>query len=344
MSKGWRKLRVFLQVSVSLTLLALVTTWVGGSGVLETLRGLSLHAVVAAVGIYALSTVLNSFRWQLLLRNLRIDEDLGPLTGLFLIGQFFSLFLPTGIGGDVVRVYQVARRSRKTAETIMATLQDRVLLFSATLLTGLASALSFYPQLPSNLRLPLIGSLVLGSVGLPILLYPQLLAALGRLFGLRVHDRAAGNRLLAGIRNMLRAVVELPPLGLPQLMIQLPLATIQVMLGVAIGYVLAQSLNLAISYGELCLVIPVVYLVRMVPISLNGYGVAEGSMVFFLSLFGVPSDQGFGLALVLLAVSTSMPLVGGLVLAVQSVRGTWVGSPDEAPQNFATANVEAISP
>jgi uncharacterized membrane protein YbhN (UPF0104 family) len=105
--------RVLLQALVSAAVLAVLLTAARRGDVLASLRELVPGAVAAAVGLQLAACVLNARRWQVLLGRLGVHERLGALTALYLIGQFFSLFLPTSAGGDAVRIYQVARRCRR---------------------------------------------------------------------------------------------------------------------------------------------------------------------------------------------------------------------------------------
>jgi hypothetical protein len=90
-------------------------------------------------------------------------------------------------------------------------------------------------------------------------------------------------------------------------------------------YLIGRSMGIGAGFMAFCLVVPMVWIVRMAPISLNGIGVSEGSVVFLIGLFDVPADQALVLALAILGIMTSTALFGGLLLALRIARGTWAG-------------------
>src|SRR4029078_6341620 len=129
-------LRVLLQGLTSLALIVLLIGAAQSANLLASFRAIQPGASAIARGLQLLGFVLNSRRWQLLLANVGIAERLPNLTALYFIGAFCSLFLPTGTGGDIVRAYDVARRSGRMTEAVIATLQERLLGLGASLLIG----------------------------------------------------------------------------------------------------------------------------------------------------------------------------------------------------------------
>jgi uncharacterized protein (TIRG00374 family) len=290
-------------------------------------------AVLLAVGLQLLAFVLNSRRWQLLLANVGIAERLSNLTALYFIGMFCSLFLPTGTGGDIVRTYDVARRSGRMTEAVIATLQERLLGLGASLLIGMAAMLYYLPLVPIQLRVWMLIILVVGVTGITLLLYPQLLLQLTRrLWRMHGHrprlQRLAAQRFVARVIAIVRPIGDLPPLQPLRIAVLLMMALTAVLLGVAMYFVIGRSMGLQVGLMAFCLAVPLVWIVRMVPISLNGIGVSEGSFVFLMSLFAVPADKSLALALAVFGAMTAGALLGGVMLAWRVIRGTWAQARD----------------
>jgi uncharacterized membrane protein YbhN (UPF0104 family) len=333
--------RVLFQAVVSLVLVAVLVIVALRTQVFSTLATLQPGAVAWAAGLYVVACVFNSLRWQLLLRNGGVRERLGRLTALYFIGMFFTLFLPTTVGGDAFRIYEVARRSGRPTETIVATLQERLLNLGTGLLIGLGATLYFLPLIP----MPLCVWIVLGQVGaavvISLLLYPTLLGAAARgtwrALGHRpAMRRLVEHRLVARVLGVLRPVVDSPPPRPSQMVPLLSLAGMPVFLAVGMHYVVGRSLEIQAGFLVYCLVVPVVWVVRMLPVSLNGLGVGEGAFVLLMGMFAVPEGQALALALTMLGLQTGLALAGGVVLAVRLARGTWasVRAPAELGQPF----------
>jgi len=335
-------MRVLVQAIVSLALIGMLIVAAQSANLMASFRAIQPSAIVIAAGLQMLAFALNSRRWQLLLANAGIAERLPYLTALYFIGTFCSLFLPTGTGGDVVRAYDVARRSGRPTETIMATLQERLLGLGASLLIGLVAMLYYLPLVPIQLQIWMLIILFGGVSGITLLLYPQLLFVLvGRVWQAQGHrpllKRITRLRLVAHALVAIRPIGELPPLKTSKLVLLLGMAITAVLMGIAMYYVIGRSMGIQVGLIAFCMVVPLVWIVRMVPISLNGIGVGEGSFVFLMSLFGVPAEKSLALALAVLGVMTGVALLGGALLAWRIGRGTWSNVRHTAAEQSAEA-------
>src|SRR5262245_2992103 len=342
MAKGWRVLRTGLQVGLSLGLLVLLV-WLARQGnLLASFRSIRPSVIAVAASLYVLASVLNACRWQLLLRHQGIDESLRELGALYFIGQFCSLFLPTAAGGDAVRVYEVSRGGRSPWRALLATLQERLIGLGVTMGVGFVAALCYLALLPPALRwLTLIVQLG-GLVAVGALLYPgPAVHLLSCLVPARVR-RLAEARWAARPRELLRSVRDLPPLGASVVVPLLLLALASFGLNALMYRALGAELGAGVGLLGYCLVVPLVWVVRMLPVSFNGIGVGEGAFVFLAGLFGVPADSALALSLTVLGVQTGIALVGGLLLAVRVAtrwRG-WSGCLTPAPAASPTGPVE----
>jgi len=316
--QGRPAVRILLQAGVSCALLAALFFAARRGDVLASLQALAPGAIAAAIGLQVMACFLNSRRWQILLERVGVRERLGPLTALYLIGQFFSLFLPTSAGGDAVRIYHVARRSGRTGPALLATLQERLLGLGVTLIIGLAATAIYWWSLPLALRVWGTVFQVGGVAAVGLLLYPRPLLATASRLGLLRGERPALVRLRAGLRSL----ANVPALKPSQLLALLALAGAAVLITIGSYRVLAGALGVDASFTVLCLVIPLVWLVRMLPISLNGLGVGEGAFVFLMGLFAVPTDKALALALALLGLQTAVGLIGGLLMVLRLAAGT----------------------
>jgi uncharacterized protein (TIRG00374 family) len=109
---------------------------------LQVHPGYLLSALVVAL----LGVVVRAYRWQVLLSALEVEVPLGQLTALYFIGFLFTNVLPTGFGGDPIRMYELSRYTHKTAESAGTVLADRF--FGLIVLQAMAVvALAFGYQL-----------------------------------------------------------------------------------------------------------------------------------------------------------------------------------------------------
>ncbi len=75
--------------------------------------------MAAALGIYGAMIAVSAWRWRVLIETQQVDCSIGHLVSSFLVATFFNNFLPSNIGGDVVRIADtaplMASRTRATA-------------------------------------------------------------------------------------------------------------------------------------------------------------------------------------------------------------------------------------
>lgn len=336
------RLRVALQAAVSAGLVGLLVALARRGELAVSLAALRAADVALAGGLLALAYALNGWRWQLLLAHVGVRERLPRLVELYFIGVFFSLFLPTSAGGDAYRVYEVSRGGRPLLRVFYATLQERLLGLGVIMLIGLVATLSYAVLLPASLGAALVLVQAMGAAAVVMLLYPgplltlvtRLRPAEGRPWLRRLAESPLGQRL-GGAARSLR---EMPGLSAGRCLLVVGLAAAANLLAVATYAVVDQSLGLGVSFSAYCMVIPLVAVVRMLPVSLNGIGVGEGAFVFLIGLFAVPADKALALALTLFGLQTVVALSGGLLLAARVVRGRTsacptaaVATPPEAP-------------
>ena len=81
----------------------------GRAEFVETIRGVDPFYLALSFLVSVVMNLVSSYKWQVLLVSKRIFVSLYRLFALYYIGKFFNLFLPTGMGGDVARVYELGR-------------------------------------------------------------------------------------------------------------------------------------------------------------------------------------------------------------------------------------------
>jgi glycosyltransferase 2 family protein len=323
-------LRVVLQVGLALGLLLLMIRMVQGGRLLEELQTIPLWAFVLGLTIQLVGFPISILRWHLLLRYTGVHEPYPRLVQLYFIGLFCSLFLPTGTGGDVVRVIEVARTSRKPAETALATLQERFFGLGVSMLIGLSATLYYLPIMPPDLRSWALILQIGGAAIVAFLIYPQLLFAMVGWVWQRLRHRQfahqfANHPWIQQMLKVMKPITQLPPLPIQLLGLLLLVSSCAALFGIVPYYIVGQALDPSISFPMVCLVVPLVWVIRMAPISLGGIGVSEGSFTFLIGLFGIASATGLALALAGLAIQTSCALLGGALLLSRILRGTWQG-------------------
>jgi hypothetical protein len=318
-----KRVRGILQVVLSLALLAWLTSRVGLDVIASTLSDISWSWYIPAFLLFLANVVLRAYRWYILLAALDRDVSYGRLLYLYFVGFFFNNFIPSGFGGDVVKVISLQRDQTRGAEALSSVVMDRLvgLIGSASLAlaaltwngiqlwTGHASS---SVDLPPTLLL--ITALI--SLGVPagFLLVRQVnplkLLARHLPFTQRITQHAGLRRLVQTIRGYSLSAL------LQSLLISLPFT-----LGlVAIQYSIARALSVDVPFYLFPLFVPIIAIINALPISFNGLGMREGVYQFLFVPVGVSSASAIAMSLAFYFLRVSAGLIGGLLYALKSAR------------------------
>ena len=316
-SSGRRALVLGLKIVVSVGLLALLLWKSDAPRLWHYVRSASIAWLATALGFYLLMILASSWRWGLLLTAQGVEVPARTLTGSFLVATFFNNFLPSNIGGDVIRIADTAKpaQSRTLAATVV--LLDRgVGLLGLVLLAAVAATTATEEGMPSG-PVPAwaLWALFVGgaSVATPLILAPglleKLLSPLRRLHPEWVDARL--ERLSEALARFRAAPVALVGCFTGAIVVQALL--------VAFYAAVARAIGVHVSPWHMAVVVPVSFLVQMLPLSVNGLGLREATFSFYFARLGLPIEAALVISLLGAGLVMLFSLSGA---AVYVVRGT----------------------
>ena len=328
MSNYRRYLIPVAQAVVSVALLAWIATRVDLTDSFASVAAVPVWVLVMVSGMMGATFFAAAARWGRALQNFSIRLSSWRLFSYYLMGLFFSLFLPTSVGGDAFRVYAVARACGRPAAVLFATLQERLVGLCGAVTVSLAVMPIMAHILPPEIRpaiLAVQGATVVVAV---FVLYPPLVfSLLGPLLralrGLarslpRLHSdfmAARIERVVEGLENLVRTrptrVTEMLALGLlPAIIVSLAYREI------------LSSMGISVPVAFFMLIIPLVWIIRLLPISLGGIGLGEGAFVVLAALGGIDQEKAFAAAVLVLAIQIAWSMLGGALLLQSGLKRT----------------------
>ncbi|MBI3409361.1 MAG: flippase-like domain-containing protein [Planctomycetes bacterium] len=248
-----------------------------------------------AVGVLLLSQFASALRWRYFTDQLRFPRSLRQLTGFYFIGMYFNLMLPTSVGGDVVRACYLDGGAGRRLAAFASVFLDR--LNGLMVLVGMAClAVALSPlELAPWIRWSVWGIAAGGLVGLTAL---PLASRLIRL------SPARREQLLAVLR-VVRA---------PAALVQATGLSIVVQVGnVLLVWLVGQAIHAEVPFSFYWILTPMVTLLTLLPISVNGVGVREQATVILLAPFGVGQGSALSLAVLWFAAHATVSVMGGFV-------------------------------
>jgi uncharacterized membrane protein YbhN (UPF0104 family) len=291
----WKRWFSLLRIAVSVSLLAVLAFRTDWQQLGQAFRHLRLQSWLAALAIYLGAQMISAFRWQALAGPLGFAGAVWRYSAFYFIGMFFNMMLPTSVGGDVVRAWYLDHRPGRRLHALVSVLVDRasgllVLLGVACIATALCPIL-----LPRWISLA-VWTTAAASLG-GILLLPFLHRWTSRF------DRP--HRLLRAVAVYKRY---------PKLLLGTTVLSVFVQgANVVIVLVIGEAMGLGIERSYYWIFVPMVTLLTMLPLSLNGMGIREWSTVLFLAPRGIESHDAFCLSILWFTVFTAASVLGGLV-------------------------------
>ncbi len=285
--------------------------------------------LLAALVVALLGVVVRAYRWQVLLSALEIEVPLGQLTALYFIGFLFTNVLPTGFGGDPIRMYELSRYTHRTAESAGTVLADRF--FGLIVLQAMAVvALAFSYQLVEPWMIAFtvllfVGSLVVVWLLLNRRLWQRLGERLNPLASLGQKQKLAPSPALSkaeGIVEGLKRFYEsLHGYNLAAVGKTLGVSLVFNILLITMNYLLGLSLGDRVSIWYYFLFVPITSIVTLLPVSFAGLGVREGAYVFLFTQAGMPRETALSLSLLVYVISIFAPgLIGGVIYVLKGAR------------------------
>ena len=267
--------------------------------------------LLLAISIYAGQQMIGVWRWNRLLRAQHIDVSRRTLTESIWVSMFFNNFLPSNIGGDVVRIADTAPAAGSKTLATTVVLVDRALGLAALLLVAalgafLANVMGVY--IPGA-RWLWVASAAGAVLAISVIAMPDfvrhLLAPIRALNRPWLTERA--RRLEDAVARFRKAPEALAGAFGGAIVVQITI--------VAFYLLTAQGLSVPLPILLGAVLIPVSLVVQMAPISINGFGVREAVFAFFFRRFGLPPDAAVALSLVSTGMVMGLSLVGGLLFA-----------------------------
>lgn len=309
-SAARQRARSLLKISVTALGLAVVLRGLDYRALVSTLRAVDLGWMAVGAALIGLSLVVRAYRWHVILHGVGSSIRFGRLVALYLVGSFFNAFLPSGLGGDVVRAAEAAQdveSSVAVSTVVLDRLTGLLALFAMALLV-----LPFRPaSFPDALVWTIGGLCLVGLVGGVALLEGRLLRL--AMSWLPVRLRAAGNgflgRLAAGIERC----------GWRTLAGALLISILFNLMQVGWWATTGRALGLDVPYSYYLLIVPVMSLALLVP-SIGGLGVRESLAPALFSGAGLSAVQAVALTLLVFGLERVASLLGAPVYIVMTIR------------------------
>lgn len=312
-----KKLIGLSQIALSLVLLIWLISRVGLDEVVETLSNIHWGWYALAFLLFQLNVVIRAYRWYVLLRALNDEPRFSYLVYLYYIGFFANNFIPSGFGGDLIKVVSLRQSHGRGAEALSSVLMERVTGLVGSSLIALVALLWNLAAHAMTLDLPWVlwVLIVVTAVGIPLAFFvarwSNPIRALNRLY-----PKAPGLPFYNKFENLVNTINRYPMRALASsLLISLPFTLNLILVQVTIAW----ALGVHLPFRIFALFVPIIAIINLLPITFNGLGLREGIYTFLFVPVGVPPATAVSMSLAFYFLRFSAGLLGGLMYAFRSI-------------------------
>ncbi len=304
-----KTLTLALRAIFSLSILVfLLTTQTSVRDIANKIKELNPAWLVVSFSLHAIGLLISALRWQILARAQGDNIPLDFLAKSYLVGTFFNNFLPTRFGGDIVRIWDGSRFSRSLLKSSAIVLVER---FTGIVVLFLFALFASLYRMDMARQIPVIWvSLLLGLAGLAMVIgfFSPMATAVLRIIPSKGFLKKVRDKILLFRKTILHYRTQRGPF------FRATLWAVLLQLNVIIYYFLiGQALHLKIHFIDYFIFIPIVLLIQIIPITINGLGLREGSYIEIFKFYSISPQAAFTFSLVDVVFVLVLGIIGGLI-------------------------------
>jgi hypothetical protein len=276
----------------------------------RALTGADWRFLAAAASLVLLDRALMAYRWLVLLRPVAGRPPFLSVLRVFFVSTFVGTFLPASVGGDAVRAYTLSRHGVTLAASVASVLVDRLLGVVAILLVAGAAALAAPPSVPAWVSATALALAAGGVIATALGLW----STTAQQIGISVVRRATAGRVRGKAVELFDALRQYG--AQPAALVNVLAGSVGVqMLRVMQAWLLGLALGITAGPTVYFVYVPIILLVMLLPITINGIGTSQAAFVWLFGESGVAAAPAFALSVLFVALGVIGNLPGGILYA-----------------------------
>lgn len=296
-----------LKILSGVLLLLLLFYLIPASKIIGHVRRVHVTQLALGLALFLLTLPVSSLKLHLILRQAGLESALTDVTKIYFIAHFFNNFIPTSVGGDLVKIQQLSNgcqnpRGTTSAAVALERLTGIIVLVTVGLVTVLIA-----PGLYGDMGLGFINQgKFWGGLVIAVLLVSFLINQY-----VNQSNNCKTSTESLGWNDYLDKITGLRRINFTNLVLILILSIGFHLLRAVVFVTLASSLGENLALLQALAMLPVVALISFIPLSVGGIGLKEGVITFCLTGLGFAPETGLTVALSLRLYSVLASLAGG---------------------------------
>ncbi len=287
------------RLAITAVILALLARGIDFGASAHAIAAIDLRYLALVLALVACDRMVMIWRWVLLLRSSGVPIGLAQAARVFLVSSFVGSFLPAGVGADAARAYGLSREAVSGSEALASVAVDRVLGVISITVMAMIGIIAWPPAQHDPRYIAAILGMMLASRA-----FFSANWWMRRLIPESLHS----HRLIQKLMRLGDALGRYRARRSALATVMLWSLVVQV-LRITQAYYLGIGLGMAVPYSYYLLFMPIGLLMLLLPISVSGFGLPQGVIVWLLRPVGVPDPQSFALStlIVLTGLAGNLP-------------------------------------
>ncbi len=299
---------IFLRIGISLILLFFLFKKVDERVMLETVKRADKTLLAAAFIFFFGTYALCAYRWHLLLKALGVNLPLKRVIISFAGGIFFSLFLPSSIGGDFMRSIDLAVSTQRPRQVVAAVLLDRLSGYIGIVILTLAAFCLGWNLINDTSVTISVGVLLAILIAIMLVLFNKFIYAKINKF----LDSPTAGRIREAIANLHQEIHSFRRQK-KVIVNNILLSIVIQMINPITFYLIALAIGVKINLVYFFIFLPIIGAITLLPISIGGLGLRDYMTVLFFAKVGVAKDLAFAMSLISFIFILIYGSIGGLI-------------------------------
>ncbi len=272
----------------------------------QTFASVNPFSVLFVAVLFLCTQSISTFRWSVILKK-DMDISYFRLLSIYFVGMFFNNFLPTMVGGDLVKGYYLYKYSRKGDIALASIFMDRYSGFAALMCITALALIPGYALIAGTALPGFFVLLIGGFFAMSLVIWVGPLHS----WAMKILDRIHFYGINKKIDTFYKVLMGYK--SHPDILAKIFGCSVLVQGGVIVGYfVLGRGLGIDVPLGYYFLFIPLTTAISMLPISLSGLGIREGAFVYLFTMVGATKEQAIALSLLWFATCAFVSIIGGV--------------------------------
>ncbi len=296
------------RVLISAGLLALLIYRTGIVAIGEILAGVILLLFLLAVIVENMGVALSAKKWQMLLESRGIQLSYRESLSYYYIGSFFNTMMPSSVGGDIIKSYKLGKKTDSVG-AFSSSIMDRMTGLLAVVSIASVAVVISYGILPRAALLAAV-AVISGFAGTVVILMKT---SLVERFTTLVFSRWA--TIHAFLMKVISSVKGYRDKKL--ILTAMVISFLYHIMLILNNYLLSLALGMNIDIRYFFIFIPIAEILVSLPVSIQGFGVREGSYALLFSSIGAEYAAAFSLGFLDQIVKVITSMIGGVVYVIK---------------------------